>query len=548
MGYRPLEKTVSIDDKTYYERGELKPVAAEYILDEDTGIVYLRKANGTIERIGTKAYWERIKKFPAELETRVEKPLQHFESFCQNCGLCDAHKNTTALLNIVVTNMCNLRCWYCFFYSEAAGYVYYPSLEDIRKMFELAREVNGYMPPVQITGGEPTLREDLPEIIRTAKELGSPHIQLNTNSVIPGITYYNNKERAAEMVRKWKEAGLNTIYTSFDGVDPKINFKNHYEIPFALRAYYDGGVRSVVLVPTIFQGNLGEVPKILEFAIRNYKWGIKGVNYQPISLVGMASKKERDALRTTQSDIVEALAPFGLDNFDYWYPISSVQFLADIMTPVEKNVHFYNNEKCGLATYVVVDQEEGKVYPITDYIEVDAFLKEVEEFYKSWLKRISTGINLLLKRYVLGKSEREIIIEKLDEYIKKRKLPNGLDLKEIITEAIETGNYNALAKFHDGTLFIGMMHFMDPYNYDTARVQRCDIHYVAPTGIYPFCTYNVWSDKYRDALLKAFRIKDKAQEKRFMEYEKAEAKKVVEFRKKIDELVENPIYRESYGL
>ena len=541
-----LEKTVSIDEKAYYEKGELKPVPAEYVLDEETGIVYLRKANGTIERIGTKAYWDRIKKFPAELETRVEEPVQKFTGFCQSCGLCDTHKNTTALLNIVVTNMCNLRCWYCFFYSEIAGYVYYPSLEDIKKMFELAKKVNGYMPPVQITGGEPTLRDDLADIIKIARDLGSPHVQLNTNSVKPGILYYENPEEAAKWVKTWKDAGLNTIYTSFDGVDPKINFKNHYEIPFALRAYYDGGVRSIVLVPTVFQGNLKEVPRILAFAIRNYKWGIKGVNYQPISLVGMVKKGEREKLRTTQSDVVEALAPFKLDNFDYWYPISAVQFLADLMTPVEKNVHFYNNEKCGLATYVVVDEENQTVYPITKYIDVDAFLKEVEELYKSWLKKLKLGINLIIQRYVFGKSEREYIIEKLDDYIKKRKLPNGLDLKEVIAEAIETGNYDALAKFHEGTLFIGMMHFMDPYNYDTARVQRCDIHYAAPTGVYPFCTYNVWAEKYRDALLKAFKVKDKEKEKAFMDFEKAEAQKVVEFRKKIDEIVENPIYRESY--
>ncbi len=548
MGLKVLEKTVSIDDKVYHETGELRPVVAEYVLDEETGIVYLKKANGTIERVGNKAYWERIKKFPAELETRAKKPLDKFRNFCQHCGLCDAHKNTTALLNIVVTNMCNLRCWYCFFYSEAAGYVYYPSLEEIRKMFELAKEVNGYMPPVQITGGEPTLRGDLPQIIRTAKKLGSPHVQLNTNSVKPGILYYKDPEKAKKWVESWKEAGLNTIYTSFDGVDPKINFKNHYEIPFALRAYYEGGVRSVVLVPTVFQGNLDQVPKILEFAIRNYKWGIKGVNYQPISLVGMASKRERDKMRTTQADVVEALAPFGLDNFDYWYPVSSVQFLADIMTPTEDNVHFYNNEKCGLATYVVVDEENGKVYPITDYIDVDAFLKEVESFYKSWLKRIAAGIGIIFRRYVLGKSEREIIIEKLDEYIRKRRLPNGVDLKDVISKAIETGDYSALAKFHDGTLFIGMMHFMDPYNYDVNRVQRCDIHYAGPTGIYPFCTYNVWSDRYRDAILKAYRVRDKEREKELMDYEKTEARKVVEFRKKVDEIMEHPIYRESYGV
>jgi uncharacterized radical SAM superfamily Fe-S cluster-containing enzyme len=35
------------------------------------------------------------------------------------------------------------------------------------------------------------------------------------------------------------------------------------------------------------------------------------------------------------------------------------------------------------------------------------------------------------------------------------------------------------------------MHFMDPYNFDLHRVQRCAIHYGLPDGtIRPFCTYN----------------------------------------------------------
>ena len=35
------------------------------------------------------------------------------------------------------------------------------------------------------------------------------------------------------------------------------------------------------------------------------------------------------------------------------------------------------------------------------------------------------------------------------------------------------------------------MHFMDPYNFDEDRVQRCIIHYAVPDGrIIPFCTMN----------------------------------------------------------
>ena len=83
-----------------------------------------------------------------------------------NCGLCPGHMSHTALANIVVTNRCDLYCWYCFFFAERAGYVYEPTIDQIR---EMARTLKKMRPvpgnSVQLTGGEPALRDDLPEIL-----------------------------------------------------------------------------------------------------------------------------------------------------------------------------------------------------------------------------------------------------------------------------------------------------------------------------------------------------------------------------------------------
>ncbi len=79
-----------------------------------------------------------------------------------SCGLCSNHLSHTALANIIVTNRCDLNCWYCFFYAEKAGYIYEPSLDQIRGM---VRKMRAEKPipgaALQLTGGEPTLREDL---------------------------------------------------------------------------------------------------------------------------------------------------------------------------------------------------------------------------------------------------------------------------------------------------------------------------------------------------------------------------------------------------
>lgn len=89
-----------------------------------------------------------------------------------DCGLCPNHKSHTVLAIIDVTNRCNLTCPICFAYAGAVGYVYEPSKEQIKAMIENLRSNK----PVQVdalqySGGEPTVRRDLPELVAMAGRL-----------------------------------------------------------------------------------------------------------------------------------------------------------------------------------------------------------------------------------------------------------------------------------------------------------------------------------------------------------------------------------------
>jgi 7,8-dihydro-6-hydroxymethylpterin dimethyltransferase len=54
---------------------------------------------------------------------------------------------------------------------------------------------------------------------------------------------------------------------------------------------------------------------------------------------------------------------------------------------------------------------------------------------------------------------------------------------------------------------VGMMHFMDLYNYDIERVKKCCIHYAQPDGrIVPFCAFNVIPQWYRDGIQEKFSL------------------------------------------
>ena len=79
-----------------------------------------------------------------------------------NCGLCTNHLSHSGLSNMIVTNRCDLTCWYCFFYVKKGlegAYLYEPNYEQIRAMMKTLkaeRPIAGNS--IQVTGGEPMLQ------------------------------------------------------------------------------------------------------------------------------------------------------------------------------------------------------------------------------------------------------------------------------------------------------------------------------------------------------------------------------------------------------
>ena len=109
---------------------------------------------------------------------------------------------------VEVTRRCDLCCPLCFASSGASG-VDRP-FEELCEEFRFVAEKQG-SGILQLSGGEPTVREDLPELIRAAGGMGFAGIQLNTNGLrLAGEAGYT---------RRLKESGLSWVYLQFDGVD-----------------------------------------------------------------------------------------------------------------------------------------------------------------------------------------------------------------------------------------------------------------------------------------------------------------------------------------
>ena len=506
------------------------------IVFERDGKIYIRKKcpdHGVMDEI----YWGDAnfyykKSREANEGHGITNPYVDIVNVCPfNCGLCPRHRSHTALLNLAVTNRCHHGCWYCFYYAEASGFVYEPTLSHIRFMLESARRQRPIpAKALQITGGEPLMRDDIVEIVRIAKELGYEHVQLNTT----GIVFMEKPDLA----RRVREAGVNTIYMSFDGVTPLTNPKSHWEIPYILEVLRDAGL-GAVLVPTVIKSiNLHEVGDIVRFGLK-FNDIIRGVNFQPISLVGRVPRKERERLRVTIPDVIKAIEDQtdGQIRMEDWYTVPITIPISRFIEAITGEPQFTmsNHFACGAATYVMQDRRTGKIMALPQFVDIYGLAKYLEELTEQ-IRRGGSRRLALFK--LLFKLNSFVDWEKTPEQLRKRKR-----LLRIIYKIFAKHDYNALGEFHYNSLFLGMMHFMDEYNYDVARIERCDIHYAMPDGrIVPFCTFNVFPEIYRDKAQRMYSIP-------LSEYLRVKGIKsisVERYRRNIKRLEAGEAYRRTY--
>ena len=220
-----------------------------------------------------------------------------------DCGLCTNHKTATLLANIDVTNRCNMECPICF--ADAGGRVYEPTIDQIELMLNNLRHQKPVpCPAIQFSGGEPTVRDDLPQIISMAKKKGFSQIQIATNGL--------RMAASTNFCRSLVLNGLNTVYLQFDGVTPepymKVRGRDLYPTKIkALDNLRRAGQKSVVLVPTLAKGvNDQEIGAIVRFASNNLDI-VKGINMQPVSFSGRIDSEEKAKKRLTIPDLFRLL-------------------------------------------------------------------------------------------------------------------------------------------------------------------------------------------------------------------------------------------------
>lgn len=124
-------------------------------------------------------------------------------------SLIDRYGRRFPYLRLSVIEACNFRCSYCL----PQGYQARPGLPRYLGLDEIRRLLTGFarlgMRKVRLTGGEPSLRRDLTEIIAAAAAVpGVETVALTTNGVL-----------LPQRIECWHAAGLTHLNVSVDALD-----------------------------------------------------------------------------------------------------------------------------------------------------------------------------------------------------------------------------------------------------------------------------------------------------------------------------------------
>jgi cyclic pyranopterin phosphate synthase len=135
-------------------------------------------------------------------------------------------------LRVSVTDRCNFRCPYCM-PREAFGAAHrFLPRAEILTFEEITRLVRVFLAlgvrKVRLTGGEPLLRQDLPELVRQLAATGIPDLALTTNGSL-----------LAAQAAGLAAAGLERVTVSLDSLDDAV-FRRMNDVRFPVARVLEG--------------------------------------------------------------------------------------------------------------------------------------------------------------------------------------------------------------------------------------------------------------------------------------------------------------------
>lgn len=310
-------------------------------------------------------------------------------SLTDNCG------RPLLNLRISITQRCNNRCAYCHREGEVQRANRSAELISVDEILRIAKvSVSLGIARIKLTGGEPLMRQDLPEIVAGIAALpGLRDLSLTTNGLLLG----------GGMAKKLRDCGLRRVNISLPTLNPETYHKltggKLEDALVGVKAAIAAGFRPVKLNTVVLKDvNVGDVPDLIEYAGRN-NVVLQLIELDPVNVGDKYYKEhhrsldEQEAMLKEKAISVET-RPFMHNRLIYHLPNVTVE----VVKPIE------NSDFCMHCTRLRVTSD-GKLKPclmrndnLTDILTSIRQGASDEE-----LKQLFVKANLLREPYNKGK-------------------------------------------------------------------------------------------------------------------------------------------------
>ncbi len=366
-----------------------------------------------------------------------------------DCGLCPEHAQHTCCALLEVTQRCNLQCPVCYANSGTPRNAD-PSLQEIATSLDTLLHHAGAV-NVQLSGGEPTMRDDLADIITLAKNKGFSFVQLNTNGLRLG--------KNADYARTLRHAGLSVVYLQWDDIcdttytalrgTPCLAIKEQ-----ALQHCLSASL-SVVLVATVVKGvNHTALGDIVRKALACGPL-VRGVHLQPVSSFGRYPWSAQEATHTARMTLPEVLQQLELQ--------TEGMVKAQDFTP-PRSEH-------ALCSFNAV------------------FTRQGEGLKPCAISTENSGCCSSKRPQAAAKQAQSFVAQHWG--------PCSLEASpQESMPSLHLQNFDTALEQIQHRFTLSAMAFQDAYTLDLERLRRCHIHIMSEKNtLVPFCAYNLTSNE-----------------------------------------------------
>ena len=216
----------------------------------------------------------------------------------------DQYGRTMTYLRISLTDRCNFRCVYCM---PALGMKFQPreellTDEELLRVVGLSAELG--FTKLRLTGGEPTIRPHITELVRAMKAFpGIEELSMTTNGLLLG--------RLADGLR---DAGLDRVNISIDTLDPQ-KFKlmtrgGRLDLVWqGIEAAEAAGMTPIKLNTVVVAGqNDREVHEMAELTV-DRPWQVRFLEIMPLEGVGAVHDEGLITSEQTRTRLEERFGP-----------------------------------------------------------------------------------------------------------------------------------------------------------------------------------------------------------------------------------------------